>query len=659
MTLDETEILKRALERERASRKAAEKILEEKSTELYNLSQELKISNTKLEQIVQERTSELKGVFENIIDAYVVMDLWGNVLKMNDAAVHLLGYDKREEDFNLITLADESEVDNVMQGFELMMTEGAITNFQVKINTKSGEQKLVQINASIIIGSENKPIAAQGIVRDITKDKEAEEHLIQSENRLSTLIKNLDSGVLLEDENRKIVLTNNKFCSLFEIPLQPEQLVGADCSNSAQQSKDLFIDAEGFVNRINEIVEKKELVVGDELRMVNGNILERDYIPVFSDSKYKGHLWSYRDVTLRRKYRHSIEAEREKYRNIIANMNLGLVEVDNDDHILMVNQSFEDMSGYTKEELIGKQGGKLFAVEKEIEKIKNENKKRLKGESNSYEIKIRNKKGEDRYWLISGAPNYDFNGKVVGSIGIHLDITGIKSLEVQKESLLKRLEKSNDELQEYAHIVSHDLKSPLRSIDALVQWVKEDNKDKLDEASLKNINHIETTLEKMEQLISDVLEYSSVGSENSKNEDINTNDLVKDLIKILYIPDHIEVKVHDKLPVIYGDKTKLQQLFQNLISNAVKFIDKPKGKINVKCEEVSDYYQFSISDNGIGIEEKYHEKIFKIFHSLNKSKDSTGVGLSIVKKIVDLHDGKIWLESNPREGTTFYFTLKK
>ena len=102
MTLDETEILKRALERERASRKAAEKILEEKSTELYNLTQELKISNTKLEQIVQERTSELKGVFENIIDAYVVMDLWGNVLKMNDAAVHLLGYDKRLEDFNLM-----------------------------------------------------------------------------------------------------------------------------------------------------------------------------------------------------------------------------------------------------------------------------------------------------------------------------------------------------------------------------------------------------------------------------------------------------------------------------------------------------------------------------------------------------------------------------
>ncbi|MDH7911326.1 PAS domain S-box protein [Winogradskyella sp. SYSU M77433] len=659
MTLDETEILKRALERERASRKAAEKILEEKSTELYNLTQELKISNTKLEQIVQERTSELKGVFENIIDAYVVMDLWGNVLKMNDAAVHLLGYDKRLEDFNLITLADESEVDNVMGAFDILMNQGAVTNFQVKINTKSGEQKLVQINASIIIGSENKPIAAQGIVRDITKDKEAEEHLIQSENRLSTLIRNLDSGVLLEDENRKIVLTNNKFCNLFEIPLLPEQLVGSDCSNSAEQSKNMFLDPEGFVERINEIVEKRELTLGDELKMVNGKILERDYIPVFSDSKYKGHLWKYRDITLKRRYRQSIEIEKEKYRSIIANMHLGLVELDKEERIVMANQSYLKMTGYSEDEVLGKVGKDILLAKADRDMVEERMKERKNGLTNAYEIRIKNKKGELRHWLISGAPNYNFNGQVTGSIGIVYDITEIKALHLQKENLLLKLEKSNDELQEYAHIVSHDLKSPLRSIDALLQWIKEDNKDKLDEASMQNISHIETTLEKMEQLISDVLEYSSVGSDNSKNESVDTNDLVNDLIKILYIPEHIEVEVHNKLPIVTGDKTKLQQLFQNLISNAVKFIDKPKGKIDIKLNVSSDYYQFSISDNGIGIEEKFHEKIFKIFHSLNKSKDSTGIGLSIVKKIVDLHDGKIWLNSKPGIGTTFHFTLKK
>jgi PAS domain S-box-containing protein len=325
----------------------------------------------------------------------------------------------------------------------------------------------------------------------------------------------------------------------------------------------------------------------------------------------------------------------------------------------MVNQSFVEMSGYTEEELIGKKGGELLQADNNDKIIESENQKRLDGVSNSYEFKVTNKSGEERYWLISGAPNYDIKGDVVGSIGIHLDITELKNLEFQKEILLKKLEKSNDDLQEYAHIVSHDLKSPLRSIDALVTWLREDNKDKLDEVSLQNMDHIQTTLEKMEQLISDVLEYSSVAADTDTKVDVDLDEMVDGLLHILYIPEHVNVQVKAKLPTVKGAKTKLQQLFQNLISNAVKFIDKEEGKVEITVKEFPKYYQFSVSDNGIGIEKQFHAKIFKIFHSLNKSKESTGVGLSIVKKIVELHGGDIWLESTPGEGTTFFFTLNK
>ncbi|GAL71521.1 PAS domain-containing sensor histidine kinase [Jejuia pallidilutea] len=340
-------------------------------------------------------------------------------------------------------------------------------------------------------------------------------------------------------------------------------------------------------------------------------------------------------------------------------MNLGLIEVDNNDKILMVNQSFTEMSGYSEQELIGKIGNKLFCVDNNNTIIETENLKRQVGESNSYEIKVKNKAGAHRHWLVSGAPNYNLNGEVVGSIGIHLDITDLKALEIQKENLLVQLEKSNDELQEYAHIVSHDLKSPLRSINALVSWLKEDNKEKLDDASMQNFTLIETTLEKMEQLISDVLEYSCVTTDESEKVAVNLDEVLLDLIKIMYKPEHVTIKILNKLPTLRGDKTKLQQLFQNLISNAIKFIDKEQGLININVKDVETHYQFSIEDNGIGIEERFHNKIFKIFHALNKSKDSTGIGLSIVKKIVDLHEGNIWLESEPNVGTTFYFTLKK
>ncbi|WP_369384970.1 sensor histidine kinase [Jejuia pallidilutea] len=310
-----------------------------------------------------------------------------------------------------------------------------------------------------------------------------------------------------------------------------------------KKTKILFKNPDAFVSRISDILENKKEVLGDELLMVNGRILERDYVPIYENSIYRGHLWTYRDVTLRRKYRKSLEAQRQKYRNIIANMNLGLIEVDNNDKILMVNQSFTEMSGYSEQELIGKIGNKLFCVDNNNTIIETENLKRQVGESNSYEIKVKNKAGAHRHWLVSGAPNYNLNGEVVGSIGIHLDITDLKALEIQKENLLVQLEKSNDELQEYAHIVSHDLKSPLRSINALVSWLKEDNKEKLDDASMQNFTLIETTLEKMEQLISDVLEYSCVTTDESEKVAVNLDEVLLDLIKIMYKPEHVTIKI--------------------------------------------------------------------------------------------------------------------
>lgn len=652
MSQNQTEILERALKREKAARKAAEKILEEKSRELYFTSQ-------RLEQLVDEKSSQLEGVFENIIDAYVVMDLKGNVIKFNEAATKLFGYDINVEVINVQNLIYKKDYQYAMESFMELADKGFFKDYEARVYTKSKEVKWVHINASVIFDKDKKPLAAQGVVRDITDQKKSEEKLIESENRLASLVVNLDSGIVLEDENRNIVLTNNKFCELFGINVSPKDLVGIDCKAASEQNKVLFKNPEAFIERMRAIDADKKVVLGDELEMLDGKILERNYTPIVIGEKSKGYLWTFKDVTLNRTYRKSLEAQKQKYYNIIANMNLGMVEVNKNEEILMVNQSFERMSGYSQEEVKGKNARELFAIDGGSDIVLEENKKRLKGQSSSYELKVKNRAGEVKYLLISGAPNYNIDGEVIGSIGIHLDITEIKNLELQKENLLAKLEKSNDELQEYAHIVSHDLKSPLRSINALVSWLKEDNKGILDDASLQNFGLIESTLEKMEQLITDVLNYSSVGADNTIKADVDLNSMVNDLVSMLYIPDHIKIETKSELPIVKGDKTKLQQVFQNLISNSVKFIDKKCGSIIVDVEDLKSHYKFSIKDNGIGIEKKYHDKIFKIFHSLKKSKDSSGIGLSIVKKIIALHEGDIWLESEPNVGTTFYFTLKK
>lgn len=652
MSQHELDILKRQLDRERKARKAAEKILEEKSRELYFTSQ-------KLANLLDEKSSQLQGVFENIVDAYVVMDLNGNVIKFNEAAVKLFGYDISQEEVNVVNLIHKEDYAYAMDSFLQLSQKGFFKDYEARVYTKSKEVKWVHINASIVYDKDNKPVAAQGIVRDITFDKASEEKLIESEKRLATLVLNLDSGIILEDENRKIVLTNNKFCDLFNINAEPKELMGMDCSTASEQNKILFKDPEKFIQKMQSIANAQDIVIGDELEMLDGKILERNYMPITIGEQSKGFLWTFTDVTLKRTYSKSLEIQKQKYYSIIANMHLGLVEVNNNDEILMVNQSFTEMSGYTEDELLGKVGAEMIAIEGGADLIKAENEKRIKGKSNSYEVKVKTKNGDVRYWLISGAPNYDLNGNVVGSIGVHLDITDLKSLQLQKENLLAKLERSNNELQEYAHIVSHDLKSPLRSIDALVSWLKEDNKGKLDDTSLKNFDLIEGTLEKMEQLITDILDYSSIETDTNEKDIVDLNKIVNDLTTILYIPDHISVRLINTLPMINGDGIKLQQLFQNLISNAAKFIDKEQGFIDIDVEDLKSHYKFSIQDNGMGIDKKFHDKIFKIFHSLNKSKDSTGIGLSIVKKIVNLHEGRIWLESEPNVGTTFYFTLKK
>ncbi|WP_375240874.1 PAS domain S-box protein [Polaribacter sp.] len=660
MSQEKIDILERALKREKSARKAAEKILEDKSRDLYFVSEKLKDTNTKLETLLDEKSIQLEGVFENIVDAFVVMDLSGKVVKFNEPAIHLFGYDINNETLNVKDLVYKEDMEYAISSFFDLLTKGFFKNYQSRIYTKSKQIKWVQINASIIYNKEKQPIGAQGIVRDITEKRAADEKLLESKNRLSALVLNLNSGIILEDENRKISLTNNKFCQLFKIDESPEDLYGKNSDWALDEIKTLFKKPDEFENRIIEIVSNKTAVFGDHLELKDGTVLERNYMPIIVSGNLNGFLWTFRDITLEKNYSLSLEAQKAKYSNIIANMNLGLIEINTDNEILMVNQSFVDMSGYSKEELIGQKGNIYFPLtDVDTEKLKEKRNKRLKGESDSYELKVKTKSGETRHWLVSGAPNYNLSGEIVGSIGINLDITEFKKLELQKEKILKELEKRNEELHEYAHIVSHDLKSPLRSIDALVSWIKTDNEGKFDEMTLENFNLINTTLETMEKLISNVLEYSSAGSNTSSLDDVDLNVTLSDLKSFLYVPENISINVVNTLPVIKGDKTKFQQLFQNFISNAIKFCDKEVGLVEVGYEDKNTFHQFFIRDNGIGIEKKYHEKIFQVFHSLNKRKDSTGIGLSIVKKIIDLHEGDIWLESEPNVGTTFFFTLKK
>ena len=229
----------------------------------------------------------------------------------------------------------------------------------------------------------------------------------------------------------------------------------------------------------------------------------------------------------------------------------------------------------------------------------------------------------------------------------------------QKEQLLQKLKHQNEQLNDYAHLVSHDLKSSLRSLSALLTWVKEDCIEKIGEESVGNLNLMEAKIEKMDKFLEDIINYSEIGATSLKTNTIDLNKKVDNIINSIHIPKNISVVVIGNLPVLKADARRLRQVFQNLISNAVNFNDKEKGLVEVGVEEAEDFYTFSIKDNGQGIPKEYHEKIFNTFTTLGYQEKSTGIGLSIVKRVLDLYGGEIWLESEVSKGTTFYFTIPK
>jgi len=237
----------------------------------------------------------------------------------------------------------------------------------------------------------------------------------------------------------------------------------------------------------------------------------------------------------------------------------------------------------------------------------------------------------------------------------------VKERTESQTELIIKVDNINKELKDFASIVSHDLKAPLRGIKSLATWILDDCSDKLGEQANEQMNLLLGRVERMYNLIDGVLQYSRAGRTEEKPVQVNLEDFIPEAIDMLVPPENISITIENSMPVIECTETHVMQLFQNLLSNAIKYMDKPQGRIKVGCVEEDGFWKFSIADNGPGIEEKHFEKIFKMFHALSVSEDfeGTGVGLTIAKKIVELYGGSIWVESKIGKGSTFFFTLPK
>lgn len=241
------------------------------------------------------------------------------------------------------------------------------------------------------------------------------------------------------------------------------------------------------------------------------------------------------------------------------------------------------------------------------------------------------------------------------------EIAERRKAEERQAQLFEKLERANRELRNFAYIVSHDLKAPLRGISSLATWISNDYADKFDEQGREQMQLLIGRVNRMHNLIEGILQFSRIGRTEEEKIEIDLQPLITDIWETLEPPVNMRLEFGSPLPVIHYEKTHVTQIFQNLLSNAIKFMDKAKGYVQIECTDNKDHWHFVVCDNGPGIDSKHFERIFQIFQTLKPrdEMENTGIGLSIVKKIIENYGGEIWVESELKKGAAFHFTLPK
>lgn len=660
----------RLLLEERTARIRAEALLLEKEQYITSLLLQNEALESKLNSIstLTKEPHDVSEIVNSVQDIIFVADNRGIFRFINSAAEQLLGFPLADMlGTHYQTLVREDYIEQVhLHLVENVQNRSATSYLEFPVKNNQGREIWLGQRVSFIY-HEGKFVESHSVSRDITEKVAARKELDTSNSRLKGLVQNLNAGVLVEDENRKIVLVNQQFCDLFSIPVPSELLIGADCAQAAEQSKNLFCDPEDFVRRTGELLQKKELTLNENLFMQDGRILERHYIPVFSGSEYLGHMWHYRDVTAQHTANERIRKSEEKYRGVMENMELGLVEVNSEAKILRAYPRFCEMVGYTEEELIGKDPKVLFAPPQYIEYARKEEAKFLQGKSVVWEAPVLKKNGSIIWSLINNTPIYDELGNLSGTLGIHLDITAQKLLQADLERAREEAEQARDAEKAFLANMSHEIRNPINSIVGMTNLLYD---TQLSPEQVEYVNALQFSADLLHALVSDLLDISKIeqGKMEPHLEDFDFFSMAKAMCKTFEFklsqrPVEFQCAIAPEVPqYLRTDPTFLNQILLNLINNSFKFTEEGYIRCTAAAQFIDgkNWIEFTISDTGIGISPELLPFIFERFNQAGKVKkirDGAGLGLPITKQLVELLGGSIEVRSVLGGGSNFRILL--
>jgi two-component system sensor kinase FixL len=510
------------------------------------------------------------------------------------------------------------------------------------------------IEHALDMSSEELRQTNQKLSREVCERKDAQEKIKNTLSLLTATLESTADGILVVDLNGRAVSYNQKFLSLWRIPDKVAE--SKDDNKLLAFVLDQLIDPQGFLAEVQKLYAHIEEESFGYLKFKDGRVFERFSQPQRVEETIVGRVWSFRNITERMKAEEALRESKSRLNIVLNSILTGVLIIDAETHcIIDTNVLGAELIGLPKEEIIGKVCHEFICpAEKGQCPISD------LGQSIDQSERVLIRGDGKKIPILKTVAHTSWQGRVF-YIESFIDVSDLKEAIRRQNELLEQVEKTNQELKDFAYIVSHDLKAPLRGISTLAEWITSDYSDKLDEDGKEQLRLLSNRVDRMHSLIDGVLQYSKVGRVQEERVQVNLNELVPEVIDMICPPENITITIEDELPEVICEQTRMIQVFQNLLSNAVKYIDKAEGRIKIGCVENNSFWIFSVSDNGPGIEEKYFEKIFQIFQTLSPRDEfeSTGVGLTVTKKIIELYGGRIWVESVPGQGSTFFFSLPK
>lgn len=662
---------------------------------LLNLENSLK-ENRESGRLLKEERNLLRTVIDNVPDYIFVKDINGKLLIANNALVNLTGsvteedlLGKQSEDF----LSDSVAKMAAKKEDQLISRQAEVVEQEFVAKGANGKMARMSSTKVPLFNPEGKIVGIVGISRDVTK--------IYNEAKTDELVLKIITALNKDDDFKDVLaeslqLIGNHFAFKFAeawlvSPDNDEVMIAATWSSDPasrfhvehQQSYRAGEGLAGFTLSTKDILIWNDVMNHPEFtrkeRSQNENLhtgigiplLRRETVIAVFTFLSEEEFYDFDDVKMvlehistqivlhleRKKHENELEESNNRTTNLLESIRDGFFAVDANWTVSYWNSEAERILNMPRDVIVGQKLYKLYPEHDpahlqyyiNYRKVMQE-KEPLVFEEYYESLKV---------WLeLNVYPSKD------GISVFFRDVTENRNLRDELDKHVDELAISNAELEQFAYVASHDMQEPLRMVTGFLTQLEKKYKDQLDEKAQQYIHFAVDGAKRMRTIILDLLEYSKVGKKEYQPERIEVDKLITDITLLnqsLIIENNVEIKSGD-LPQIFGGKTLIHQVFQNLISNAIKY-RKPDidPQVTITCEDEGDFWKFAVQDNGIGIQKDYFERIFILFQRLHIKEDysGTGIGLAICKKIIESHSGRIWVESEEGNGSTFYFTIKK